>query len=60
MAQSAMPSAQNLTIMMQLQPATARLAATTARLLLQMYVLTLVPLTVWLAVFCRLLPGLQL
>lgn len=49
--QGAMPPAQNLVLMMQLQPSTAELAAPTARLLLQLYTIAVAPITVWVAVF---------
>jgi hypothetical protein len=52
--QSAMPPAQNLVLMMQLQPGTAWLAPATARLLLQLYTLAVVPVTLWVSVFGRL------
>lgn len=49
-----MPTAQNLVLMMQLQPGTAALAPATARLLLQLYTLAVVPVTLWVSVFARL------
>lgn len=52
--QSCMPPAQNLVLMMQLQPGTAGLAPATARLLLQMYTLAVVPVTIWVSVFAKL------
>lgn len=47
-------AAQNLVLMMQLQPGTASLAPATARLLLQMYTLAVVPVTLWVSVFAKL------
>eukprot|EP00879_Flechtneria_rotunda_P019334 GHRR01020306.1.p1 GENE.GHRR01020306.1~~GHRR01020306.1.p1 ORF type:complete len:377 (+),score=128.84 GHRR01020306.1:1633-2763(+) len=52
--QSVMPPAQNLVLMMQLQPSTAVLAPATARLLLQMYVLAVLPVTLWVSLFAKL------
>jgi hypothetical protein len=48
------PAAQNLVLMMQLQPGTASLAPATARLLLQMYTLAVLPVTLWVSVFAKL------
>jgi hypothetical protein len=47
------PAAQNLVLMMQLQPGTASLAPATARLLLQMYTLAVLPVTLWVSVFAK-------
>jgi predicted permease len=52
--QSAMPPAQNLVLMMQLQQSTAGLAPATARLLLQLYTLAVLPVTLWVSVFAKL------
>jgi hypothetical protein len=48
------PAAQNLVLMMQLQSGTASLAPATARLLLQMYTLAVLPVTLWVSVFAKL------
>jgi hypothetical protein len=47
-------AAQNLVLMMQLQAGTASLAPATARLLLQMYTLAVLPVTLWVSVFAKL------
>jgi predicted permease len=52
--QSCMPPAQNLVLMMQLQQSTAGLAPATARLLLQLYTLAVLPVTLWVSVFAKL------
>lgn len=52
--QSCMPPAQNLVLMMQLQPSTSALAPATARLLLQLYTLAVFPVTLWVSVFAKL------
>jgi hypothetical protein len=52
--QFSLVAAQNLVLMMQLQPGTASLAPATARLLLQMYTLAVVPVTLWVSVFAKL------
>jgi hypothetical protein len=45
--QGVMPPAQNLVLMMQLRSRTAKLGPAAARLLLQLYVLAIVPVTLW-------------
>jgi hypothetical protein len=47
------PAAQILVLMMQLQPGTASLAPATARLLLQMYTLAVLPVTLSVSVFAK-------
>jgi hypothetical protein len=51
-----MPSAQNLVLLMQLRPATQPLAPRMAALLLRLYVLAIVPVTLWVTVFVSGLP----
>lgn len=52
--QSCMPSAQNIVLMLQLQPSTAGLAPAAARLLLQLYALAVLPVTLWVSAFAKL------
>jgi hypothetical protein len=49
--QGAMPPAQELVLMLQLQPKTAKLASSAARLLLQLYFVAVVPVTLWVSAF---------
>lgn len=49
--QSAMPSAQNLVLLMQLRKSTQPLAPRMAALLLRTYALAIVPVTAWMIVF---------
>lgn len=51
MAQSAMPSAQNLVLLSQLRTSTRRLSGVLASLLLRQYALSIVPITLWMALF---------
>jgi len=51
MLQSAMPSAQNLVLLLQLREETQPLAAGMALLLLRLYMLAIVPLTLWITIF---------
>ncbi|CAD7701047.1 unnamed protein product [Ostreobium quekettii] len=52
--QSAMPSAQNLVLMAQLRDETRPLAPTAARLILQQYIVAVIPITIWAAIFATL------
>ena len=56
LVQSCMPSAQNLVLVMQLEPGTRDLAPKLARLLLRLYTLAILPMTVWMTVFASTLP----
>ena len=51
-----MPSAQNLVLLMQLRPATQPLAPRMAALLLRLYVLAIIPVTLWVTIFVAGLP----
>lgn len=51
--QCVMPPAQGLAVQMQLQPSTQKLAPSLARLLLQTYIISVVPVTLWMPVFYR-------
>ena len=46
-----MPSAQNLALVVNLQKSTQFLAPKLAKLLLQLYVLSVLPVTVWVTLF---------
>lgn len=50
--QAAMPSAQNLVLLMQLKPSTQPLARRLAQLLLRLYPLSALPVAAWVALFC--------
>jgi hypothetical protein len=52
--QSVQPPAQNLTLMVALQPGVAHLGPPAARLLLQLYALGVLPVTLWVSVFAKL------
>eukprot|EP00898_Chlorokybus_atmophyticus_P000668 jgi/Chlat1/1601/Chrsp124S01862 len=58
LAQSAMPSAQNLALIPQLREETKPVAPAVARLLLWDYVLCIPPLTLWLSLFMSMYQGL--
>jgi len=47
LVQAVMPSAQNIVLLMNLQSSTRPLAPTMARILLQLYLLSVVPLALW-------------
>lgn len=49
--QSAMPSAQNLVLLMQLRKSTQPLAPRMAALLLRIYAVAIIPVTAWITVF---------
>ena len=49
--QGVMPPAQELVLMLQLQPKTVKLASSAARLLLQLYFVAVVPVTLWVSAF---------
>ena len=49
--QSAMPSAQNLVLLMQLRKSTQPLAPRMAALLLRIYAVAIVPVTAWITIF---------
>lgn len=49
--QVVMPPAQSLTLMSQLHPNTRPLAPVTARLLLRLYALAVLPITLWVTLF---------
>lgn len=49
--QACMPSAQNLTLVVNLQKKTQFLAPKLAKLLLQLYVLSVIPVTIWITFF---------
>ena len=49
--QSAMPSAQNLVLLMQLRKSTQPLAPRMAALLLRIYAVAVIPVTAWITVF---------
>jgi predicted permease len=51
LAQSCMPTAQNLVLLVNLREETKELVPSMAQLLLRQYVLAIVPTTVWLSVF---------
>jgi predicted permease len=55
LVQAAMPSAQNLVLLMQLQPATRPLAPKMAGMLLRQYVLAMFSVTGWFSVFIAVL-----
>ena len=50
LVQAVMPSAQNIVLLMNLQSSTRPLAPTMARILLQIYLLSVVPLAIWMGV----------
>lgn len=56
MVEGAMPSAQNLVLLMQLRESTQPLAPRTAQLLLQLYTIAVIPITFWMTVFVGRLP----
>ncbi|KAK9807714.1 hypothetical protein WJX72_007038 [[Myrmecia] bisecta] len=56
MVQGAMPSAQNLVLLMQLREETQPLAPKFAQLLLRLYSIAILPLTLWMAVFAARMP----
>jgi hypothetical protein len=56
-AEAAMPSAQNLVLLSQLRASTQPLAGMLANLLLSQYALSVVPITLWMAVFLTLVRG---
>jgi predicted permease len=57
LAEAAMPSAQNLVLLSQLRASTQPLAGMLANLLLSQYALSVVPITLWMAVFLTLVRG---
>ena len=56
MVEGAMPSAQNLVLLMQLRESTRPMAPRMAQLLLRMYALCVIPVTLWMGVFVGKLP----
>ena len=56
MVEGAMPSAQNLVLLMQLRESTRPIAPRMAQLLLRMYALCVIPVTLWMGVFVGKLP----
>lgn len=56
LVQSAMPSAQNLVLVMQLRPSSRDMAPKLARLLLRTYTLAILPMTIWMSLFASSLP----
>eukprot|EP00891_Asterochloris_glomerata_P008288 jgi/Astpho2/8288/fgenesh1_pg.00122_%23_53_t len=56
MVEGAMPSAQNLVLLMQLRESTQPMAPRMAQLLLRMYALCVIPVTLWMGVFVGKLP----
>lgn len=50
--EASMPSAQNLVLLMQLREFTQPLAARTARLLLSQYTISIIPITLWITIWC--------
>ena len=56
--QSAMPSAQNLVLLMQLRKSTQPLAPRMTALLLRIYAVAVIPVTAWITVF-MLQPSMQ-
>jgi len=57
MLQGAMPTAQNLIVLLHLDEKTRGGATRLAEMLLRLYALAIVPLTIWVTVFVSLLPG---
>ncbi|KAG0568183.1 hypothetical protein KC19_6G000700 [Ceratodon purpureus] len=51
LAESAMPSAQNLVLLSQLRASTRRLSGVLAGLLLRQYAMSIIPITFWMALF---------
>eukprot|EP00850_Spirogloea_muscicola_P014387 SM000103S09479 [mRNA] locus=s103:177162:180399:- [translate_table: standard] len=56
LVEATMPSAQNLVLLSQLRASTRPLAGVLANLMLRQYVLSVVPITLWMTLFVSLLP----